>query len=600
VNFIDVAAIALVASIPLLVIYSVGVSLQSRCSRQDATVNESLSSHWKAAVFLAFSSIFLWLNIHFELDLDNIYILFIALSLVSLSYFFWLQRRGIRWLIVSLLKIYAFIFVFCLLGASIYLIAPMPLESHFMPAMGNNDIFAYLFRASALFDGLRQDVAFFVSGSSPIDKIHQTSKFSSAYFLSLFLFLTNSPGIAAAAALVAVRTALLHLLWVGFQDSGKTLISSVPLLLFIASSPIIILLSLLFHLSQLMFIYFSLLIFFNARHLLKDTWLSMLLSVLVLCIYVAILYPAAFPVYIATLFIGAAFTYYVYGYKAPWRRIAAITVVAIGCALAFIAFDLHKTDFMHHIGGEYYPLGYLPLLSHWLAPFSQAVFLLRPFDALIQQAIGLVIDLVCLFALWHVVCKKHRYLMGKKLRFLLLFIAAAFLFYQLLFAVTDGNYKAFKVNTIIMTLLSLTITVLIYKRLYSRSSRHAVFLFSSIAVINYAYFFMIPLDRSIPQSYDSWIENMLRSKETAIFYKFEGYRINMYLPLALKDKQLYPLTKSYYSAVEAQQVCRYFGDREARVYVHRDLAQEMPGRVLAEYPGDILAISPDICSQQKR
>lgn len=231
----QIITIAFLASVPLFVLYLAGIGLQRKASSDFSQNDVLLDRHLKATLFLSVSTIVVWLNHRIAGQIDN-GVLILATAAAAFGLFATRNRIIARETWGPIIIGYALLFLCCLLNASVYAIVSIPDTSHFIPAVGNNDVFAYLFRSSALFDALSERVALEVSGTTPEAALRKTSKFASAYFLTFFMWLTENHGQAAAGAVVAGKTAILHLLWSAYRVPGAR-VSSIPWILFLHRPP---------------------------------------------------------------------------------------------------------------------------------------------------------------------------------------------------------------------------------------------------------------------------------------------------------------------------------------------------------------------------
>lgn len=597
-SIMHVISIAFIASIPLFLLYAAGAGMRRRPFPATRMAGDLLGTHLNAVLFFGVCALLVWFNTRFQLGVANGPLLLAQIATACLLILVGIYRRGFAQSMARLATTYLYGLLLCLLSASIYALTPAPPETHFVPAIANNDVFAYLLRGHALFEHLRLEIAHDVSNVTPIEALNSSSKLASAYFLSFFLWISDNLGYAAAAASVAVRAALVHLLWGLYRPRTGSRFGSASLLLFLVFAPSLVLLSLLFHLSQLIFIYLCLLTLFSARRLAEDPIHQAMLCSTILILLSLVLYPAAFPLLLAILFFSIYYACRRRQRAIPWARLAFITGISIaGIALIGYA-GLLNTDFRHHLtGDDFYPVGYFPLIGHWLAPLAFGSFVWAAMSPLIQQLVGLCFDLLFLWFLLRSARVRVTQPLRSPLSFALLALLASWAFYQLVFILTDGNYKAFKLDTILVTTLSLVITGLLHRELPAKARPRFAWVLLFLTCINLSTLTTLSLQRSVPRAMDEWIQEIAESERQAIFYAFESYRANMYLPLVLTGKSLRPLRKTYYPASDLTRVCEESADQTPRVFVTRETMAQLQGEVVKEYGAGILAVSPKQCRE---
>ena len=580
-DFILIAKIGFVASIPIYLLYIFASSLSNFATNSKNVEIEYFYSHLKAVVILSIFTIIYWLNF---IIFDNkhgqtIIQLFFILIIFKIIIFFFLASSQKKW---NLIKLYFFLFIWCLLAAAVYGLGNIPDNSHFMPAMDNNDLFMYLLRGSSLLKSDRNSLASEISFVSTSDFITISSKFASSFLLYVFLRLTDNLGVAAAACMVAIRVCLAHVLFFLCSPYQTATVSQYKYqrwlnLLILLLAPVPILLSFLFHLSQLLFIYLaSLQIVFIWR----SNWLklkSFILLNTVLVIYLCLVYPVALPLYaVENILIAVAWLYY---YPQQQNKLVSkkLIINAVSLLIVFLAFwqlFTNSTDLNTHLSGDYHRTGYFFIVAHWILPLSEYMNHWRWQNAslLLQQAIGIVID-SCFF--WSVI-----YLIGKKLvknyknkyQFLGVIVFFNWSLFQIAFQATDGNYRALKFNTTFIAIPLLFLTAYLLNQLLINKSFKITLIIYLVLITNLIDIHYLSFNRSVSKNFDFWIDSINNSSIEHIVYDFKAHNTNMYLPLVLKNKKLYPLDNSYFPTKDIQRICNSIESEEARVFFTPELS----------------------------
>ena len=475
------------------------------------------------------------------------------------------------------ISIWAKMFLLCLLSASTYAIVRTPGSHSFMPALDNNDIFPYLLRASAFLPWQSGQMATDIGGNTPQDLLSSSSKFASALFLAFFKSIISSPAIAATSAMTAAKAVIIHLFWSVFRSQGLPTIAALAWLMFFAFLPTLELAGLRFHLSQLMFIYVAAISMLFGDKLFLGPLYRTLFSVCILVTTVALLYPVALPLYGALTFASLIGYLYINQKPFPWQSVFLLSVALATGYLLIKTTLLQHTDYYHHIEGSYYPMNFLPITGHLLAPIGFRVFNIGPtVSAALPALIG--IDLLLIVFIVRLALRFSQDSSRSRAMLWLLLLVGTTVAYLTLYALSDGNYRAYKFGTTAVTLAVLFTVGYILHISHQFHQKTTILTLALVTAINIAGLSYTKMNRSIPNRYDNWARAINEEKRETIICDFSGYHVNMYLTLVLRGVSLYSLRDSYYSSPPPAGTTTVFTDRPIN---------DITAPIIRCYPGEI-------------
>ncbi|MDX1655536.1 MAG: hypothetical protein R3310_10045 [Candidatus Competibacteraceae bacterium] len=586
--FHKVLIIALAASLPLWLLYLAAEALPVTAKAPSSVV----ARHLRGFLVLAGLTLLLFFNNLVRL-LPNDVLLLILMAGLAIVILLRVWHRPAP-MVAKWVRAYGMIVLLCLVSAGIYLL-PAKTGGILIPAQGNNDIFIYLLRAYGLSTMTVERIAATVGGLTPLEVLQQTSKFAGNLFLSFFLPFTQEPGTAAAAAATAVRAVLLHLFWGHFSLPGQGW-RRVLLLLLLAFLPVPVLLAILFHLSQLIFIYFCALgILALPPYLQSGRYLELMVPLLWV-LYGLLLYPAALPLALPMIMAITLLKGRLSDYRVDLGRLLLWATVAMLSFAGLSVLRLADTDFMAHMAGEYRPYAYLALLGQLLLPialqpFAPASALPEPF---IQQAIGLLLDTALLMGCWLALGSNDRPA-TRNLRWISLSLITAWIGYEILFLSSDGGYRAFKYATVFVTLGVLFLIGNWYRVHGTRKWSWQGWLILAAILINILALALLTLNRSLDTGYRALAQTMAADPSPVIYYRFESYKLNMYLPLAVPGKHLYALGPAYgvYQGPGGDDLCQRLEYLPGSVYLSAEAAAPYGHfKTLIDMPLEVVRISP--------
>ncbi|RNA64287.1 hypothetical protein CR163_002910 [Prosthecochloris sp. ZM_2] len=570
---------ALVASLILLVLSAAGASLKRSVPRSDL-FRHAAQLHLSAFFLLAALTILTRINQEAGIPIPHAIIVTTALlPLLALSALRTLLDPHFPDL-TYWISIWAKMFLLCLLSASTYAIVRTPDSHSFIPALDNNDIFPYLLRASAFLPWQSGQMAADIGGNTPQDLLSSSSKFASALFLAFFKSIISSPAMAATAAMTAVKAVIIHLFWSVFRSQRPPTIAGLAWLTFLAFLPTLDLAGLRFHLSQLMFIYVAAMSMLFVDKLFLGPLYRTLFSVCILVTTVALLYPVALPLYGALAFAALIGHLYINRKPLPWQPVLLLAAALVAGYLLITTTLLQQTDYYHHIEGSYYPMNFLPLTGHLLAPIGFRVFgigltVSTALPALIAIDLLLIIVIIRLALRFSPACSHNRAMLS------LLLLVGTTAGYLTLYALSDGNYRAYKFGTTAVTLAVLFMGGNMLHISHQFPRKTTILTLALVTAINIAGLSYTNMDRSIPSRYDNWARAINEEKRETVICDFSGYNVNMYLPLVLHGVSLYSLRDTYYSSSPPAGTTTVFTDRPI---------SDITARVIRCYPGEIREI----------
>lgn len=551
-------SIALLASIPLFMLATISRSLKE-IPRFKAFL-DAFDIHQLSFILLAISTLFIWamrsitpFGISQSAWIQQLWTSTASsMSLLFITLFAKQLHHGK----LSALKEYSFcylkIMTLCMLTSLPYWIIQTPENHYFIPSINNNDVFAYLYRSSSFIPWQKDLVASMISGNTLYQITEMSSKFASAIYLSLFKALTSNPGLAAASAMVAVIVSITHLFWHSFKKTNNKKflsINSFALLIFLMSIPALQFIGIRYHLSQGLFIYttgLSMLttIKLNQRHSLANT-LFYILSFL----YILILYPVALILFsgltIATLgmtkCINNRSTFF---FWLPRLIFFAITAYLLNYLFGDLLFT-GRGELEEHLNSPYYSLPFIPFIALLLAPISLNNG--SSFVVELSHLKAALFDGLLASAALIAILKWKNHHDRKVLLQSLTLISIAMASYVCLYCYTDGNYRAFKFCTTVVTLIVLFTVTRFFGNTHFGTSHIGTCILLLITITNLSSIQSLTFGRSFPPSYSKWIDHINQSSEKEIYYDFYDYKINMYLPMLVPGKSLNALGNSYFT-----------------------------------------------------
>lgn len=573
VSFMDILLIAFAASIPLFFLVAGGQGVRFLLMPLNAS---AIQLHQPVFLLLAIFTILCWINHKVGAAIPNLMIAAMLLAPVLLlaGIGAWREKRSAS--LFDLALFWGKLFLLCLAISLTYVFANTPDKHQFIPAIDNNDVFTYLIRGYSLF-GNSSQIAAQISGSTPVEILDHSSKFASALFLGLFTTLVREPGIAAAAGMVAVKASLIHLIWSAFRPAGQPWYLSLLWLLLLAFLPTLDIAGLRFHFSQIMWIYVTLLTMISIDELFQASWGKALLQAGLIVSYQLLLYPIAFPLF--AVFALIAFLYRSSGYAAfPWRRLLLFALFCGGAYLLMYFFELHGTDYEHHLHGPYDSMRMLPLSGHLFAPigfriFSGGPFVMTPDTLLI--AMDLLLVCILLLLVWWMRFDRKRAFMA------LLMLVGAVALYLALYVTSEHNYRAYKFSSTAVTLAMLLMVGIFIRNASAFRKGVLATALVVITAINVLSLTRITLNRSVSDAFRQWADSVRSEDRAEIFCDFHRYRVNLDLPFLFPGRSVHSLRNSYYCSplsAAGTGTTTYFSDRPE---------QELEGSVVRKYPGGI-------------
>ncbi len=570
--------------------------------RGGAPMRSALDWHVGGLVFLGLLTLILFLARVFGLGVPGHWALLPALLLPLIGAWYLPETirgsgRGPRDLIIAA----SMLLVCALLAALVYVGQRPDSEGLFIPADGNRDVFAYLLRARALLsDGA--DVPVSINGLTVAGIAASSSKLAGSAVVALFDALSDHPGFAATAAVVAVKAAILHLLISVFPVRRHALAWSLVLAVTLALLPILTMLQTAYYLSQLIFIYLCMLTIVGSRLIFMAPGYRPLLTGAVFGLYAALLYPAAIPAFLAI--VGAAVLIVERGWPRPRRwapLMLSILLAGTGMSLVLL---FTNGDIYHHLDGEYYPVSYLSLSGQLLAELAFRPSLWNAEEiGLDAQLEGLVLDLallVLVYLVYLVYRRRTAEVDDRLLRFLFVALVLSWLAYQLVFLLSDANYRAFKLNSTFVTLFFLLFFVQVLALGRSWISLVVLLICLAFVIPRFEYFLDYRLSATLRAEDLILLQAMGASESDEVAIDVEDMRVNMLAPLIVGHKTLYTLGSSYFGKTRySAEFCRALAEEGGRLYYmtgQRGNAPAFDGTPLSDAPGySVVQPSLDQC-----
>lgn len=444
---------------------------------------------------------------------------------------------------------------------------------YYFPANDNHDIFAYLIRASFLSSNISHLPS--TLNGIPMEEfmLNISSKFSASYILSFLSVLSKDYGLVSGMGIVFVKGLLIHLLSFGLNRSQIKDLKSWLIAIIIALLPLVTWLQSWYYLSQLFFIYASILIILVdwqlSKNLGKDNILSMIV-IFILAIYFTLMYPAAIFPLLLIISIESIISNRKLNIFAKQRKM--ILLLSLSC-LFIIGISFFKyTELNTHITFDYFSVSYLSLLGQIWQDNSNLQVLWQSKDiGLKNQFIGLFRDVIYLSIAFFTVKKFvfHKYFL--QINLIIKALITSWLFYQLIFFLSDANYRAFKFGSTFITIFSLLLLSTFLITAKDNIRRLIIPILLLFLAINFIPFFNIKWNNSFSKEEVRVVNEMMKSTNKIIISDIPKYYVNMMLTLKIEKRDLYILGNSYYiyQLNSNDQLC-YHADQEQIIVYYED------------------------------